>query len=234
MNIRDRLIEKLEGCEIFEVFTILEREFSNKIIFTTSLSAEDQIILNELNKLNTNIKVVTLDTGRLFPETYELIQKNEARFKKKIDVYFPNNIDVEKMVNEHGINLFFESVENRKLCCNVRKVNPLKRALAGYEIWINGLRKEQAETRKDLQIAEYDKNLNIIKINPLYNWTEGDVWAYIKENKIPYNNLHDKNYPSIGCQPCTRAISEGEDIRAGRWWWENPETKECGLHKIEK
>lgn len=234
MNIRERLIEKLEGCEIFEVFTILEREFSNKIIFTTSLSAEDQIILNELNKLNTNIKVVTLDTGRLFPETYELIQKNKARFKKNIDVYFPNNIDVEKMVNEHGINLFFESVENRKLCCNVRKVIPLKRALAGYEIWINGLRKEQAETRKDLQIAEYDKNLNIIKINPLYNWTEGDVWAYIKENKIPYNNLHDKNYPSIGCQPCTRAISEGEDIRAGRWWWENPETKECGLHKIEK
>jgi phosphoadenosine phosphosulfate reductase len=135
------------------------------------------------------------------------------------------------MVNKHGINLFYESVENRKMCCNVRKIEPLKRALKNNEIWITGLRREQSVTRTTMQFAEYDKENNIIKINPLINWTNEDVWKQIKEKKIPYNLLHDKGFPSIGCFPCTRAVEKGEDIRAGRWWWENPDTKECGLHK---
>jgi phosphoadenosine phosphosulfate reductase len=148
-----------------------------------------------------------------------------------MSVYFPDAGRVEEMVNTKGINLFFESVENRKLCCNIRKIEPLKRAFAGLDVWICGLRREQSVTRQDMQLIEWDKGNSIIKLNPLIDWTEEEVRKYIKDHGIPYNPLHDKGYPSIGCQPCTRAIFPGEDIRAGRWWWENPDTKECGLHK---
>ena len=148
-----------------------------------------------------------------------------------MQVFFPDHQKIEAMVNSKGINLFYESVENRKLCCNLRKIEPLKRAFDGLKVWICGLRREQSVTRNTMQKVEWDEANGLIKLNPLIDWSETDVWNFIQSNKIPYNPLHDKGFPSIGCLPCTRAIIPGEDIRAGRWWWENPETKECGLHK---
>jgi phosphoadenosine phosphosulfate reductase len=172
-----------------------------------------------------------LDTGRLFPETYDLIERTSNKYGINLSVYFPDSEQVEAMVNTKGINLFYHRVENRKECCGVRKIQPLKRAFKELNAWICGLRREQSVTRTDMQIVEWDENNGLIKINPLINWTEEEVWNYARENKVPYNVLHDKGFPSIGCQPCTRAIEPGEDVRAGRWWWENPESKECGLHK---
>jgi len=180
--------------------------------------------------LDFEIKIFTLDTGRLFEETYDLLDIAEKKYKLNIGIYFPDAQHIEKMVHEKGINLFYESVENRKLCCHLRKVEPLKRALSEMEVWISGLRREQALTRKESKIVEWDESNNLIKINPLIDWTRKQVWNYITERKIPYNSLHDKGYASIGCLPCTRAILPGEDERAGRWWWENSENKECGLH----
>ena len=172
-----------------------------------------------------------MDTGRLFPETYDLIALSEKRYCKKIEIYFPDSSAVEKMVAENGINLFFDSVKSRKECCKVRKIEPLFRALSLYDVWICGLRQEQSVTRNELQIAELD-NLNKIKISPLYNWSEKTVWDYIKTNNVPYNTLHDKKFSSIGCACCTRALQDGEGVRDGRWWWEAPEHKECGLHIV--
>ena len=203
----------------------------DKAVFSTSLGAEDQVITHMLMQINPDVKIFTLDTGRMFPETYELIEKTEARYDKRIQVFFPDYKAVENMVSTRGINLFYYSIENRKLCCHIRKIEPLKRALKGNHVWITGLRREQSPTRQDTRFAEWDQANRIIKINPLLDWTEKQVWDYIHENKVPYNTLHDKGFPSIGCQPCTRAVERGEDIRAGRWWWENPESKECGLHK---
>jgi phosphoadenosine phosphosulfate reductase len=177
-----------------------------------------------------NTKVFTLDTGRLFPETYELIEKTNRKYGIKIEVYFPDYRRVEEMVRTKGINLFYESVENRKLCCHIRKIEPLKRAFENLEVWICGLRKDQSVTRFFTQAVEWDETNGLIKINPLINWTEKMVWDYIRQHEVPYNTLHDKGFPSIGCQPCTRAVNKGEDIRSGRWWWEMPEQKECGLH----
>jgi len=181
--------------------------------------------------IDKNTQIFTLDTGRLFPETYSLIERTNNKYKTKIQIFFPDYHEVEQMVHEKGINLFYDSVENRKLCCSIRKTQPLQRALKNAEAWICGLRKEQSVTRQDLDVIEWDANNDLLKINPLINWTEKQVWDYIKTNHIPYNKLHDKGFPSIGCQPCTRAIEPGEDIRSGRWWWENPEHKECGLHR---
>ena len=155
----------------------------------------------------------------------------KSRYKINIDVYFPIAEKIQKMVNEKGINLFYDSVENRKECCFIRKIEPLQRAFKGLDAWICGLRRDQSVTRQDMKLVEWDDNNKLIKINPLIDWSEEHLWDYIKENNVPYNKLHDKGFPSIGCQPCTRAIEKGEDVRAGRWWWENPETKECGLHK---
>jgi phosphoadenosine phosphosulfate reductase len=151
-----------------------------------------------------------------------------------INIYHPHNEDVENMVNSKGVNLFYESVENRKLCCHVRKIVPLQRALQGKKAWITGLRRQQSVTRTDLQVVEWDETHQLFKINPLLDWTEEQLWAFIKEKNIPYNTLHDQGFPSIGCQPCTRAVQADEDLRAGRWWWELPESKECGLHVHEK
>ncbi len=203
-----------------------------KTVFSTSLGAEDQVITHMLAQLDIDVSIFTLDTGRMFPETYDVLTKTKARYGIHIQVYFPDAARVEEMVNAHGINLFYESIANRKLCCNIRKIEPLKRALKGQDIWITGLRREQSPTRSNMQFAEWDKENEIIKLNPLMEWSEQDVWTYIRANKIPYNTLHDKGFPSIGCQPCTRAVMPGEDIRSGRWWWENPETKECGLHHL--
>jgi phosphoadenosine phosphosulfate reductase len=201
-----------------------------KAVFSTSLGAEDQVITHMLATQDLREGIFTLDTGRLFPETYELMEKTCVRYGIRIEVFFPDTGKVELMVREKGINLFYQSIENRKLCCNIRKTEPLRRALSGKEIWITGLRREQSPTRQDLAMAQWDAANQIIKVNPLLEWTEKQVWEYIHRHKIPYNVLHDKGFPSIGCQPCTRAILPGEDIRAGRWWWENPDTRECGLH----
>lgn len=206
-------------------------EFKGKICFSTSLGAEDQVITHLIAGIDKSTPVFTLDTGRMFQETYDLLDITEKRYKIRIEVFFPDKQAVEEMVNQKGINLFFESIENRKLCCHIRKIDPLKRALEKYDLWISGLRREQSVTRENLELVEWDPPHRKIKINPLINWKYDDVWSFIHEYDIPYNPLHDKGFPSIGCQPCTRAVQPGEDIRAGRWWWELPELKECGLHK---
>lgn len=214
-----------------EIISYFIHHFPNKILFASSMGMEDQVVTDMVCKIDPAMKIITLDTGRLFPETYDLISKTCVKYKTKIQVYFPDNTEVENMVSDHGINLFYKSVKNRKLCCNIRKVNPFKRALEGYDVWISGLRRTQSVTRQDINIIEWDEANSMIKINPIIEWSYDDVKNYINENKVPYNPLHDKDFPSIGCQPCTRAILPDEDLRAGRWWWENPENKECGLNK---
>ena len=226
----DHLNEELKGKNAAEILKFVSAEFKQKIRFASSMGVEDQVITHLIAENQLPVDVFTLDTGRMFPETYEVIDKTQARYNIKISVYFPDAKEVEEMVNEKGINLFYHSIENRKLCCGIRKTKPLKRALYGMDGWITGLRREQSPTRKDLQVVEWDQGNKLIKVNPLLEWSEKQTWDFVKENKIPYNALHDKGFPSIGCQPCTRAIMPGEDVRSGRWWWENPETKECGLH----
>ena len=205
--------------------------FPGKVTFSTSLGQEDQVITQLIADAHLPISIFSLDTGRLFPETLDLLARTEAKYKQNIKVYYPNTESIEKLVSEIGINGFYESVENRKSCCFVRKVEPLKRALAGNEVWVTGLRAEQSANRSDMKRIEWDEGNQILKFNPLLDWTFDEMIEYINEKKIPYNPLHDKGFISIGCAPCTRAISAGEDPRAGRWWWENPEHKECGLHK---
>jgi phosphoadenosine phosphosulfate reductase len=222
-----KLVQNKSPQEIIQLFF---EKFKNKIAFSNSFGAEDQVITDMISKIDKSLKIFTLDTGRLFPETYDIIERTSKRYGIPIQIFFPDAMQVEKMVNEKGVNLFFESIENRKQCCHIRKIEPLKRAFSGLDVWICGLRRSQSITRNEVQIVEWDENNGLIKLNPLVDWTEEQVWAYIQENKVPYNRLHDKGFPSVGCQPCTRAIEKGEDLRAGRWWWENPETKECGLH----
>lgn len=215
-----------------KVLEFFLNEYSGKIAFASSLGAEDQVLTHMVLSINPSIKIFTLDTGRLFPETYDLIDRTNSRFNFNMQVYFPSAKKVEKMVHEKGINLFYASVENRKICCYTRKIEPLHRALEGYDMWITGLRKDQSVTRHQNKLVELDENNHgLIKLNPLINWSEEMVWNYIEEYNIPYNKLHDQGFSSIGCQPCTRAIEKKEDVRAGRWWWEHPEHKECGLHK---
>lgn len=206
------------------------KEHPGKVVFSSSLSIEDQVVTHMLIKQTQKPIIFTLDTGRLFYETYDLIDKTNKHFGINIRIMFPDQSQVEQMSIERGINLFYESIESRKQCCNIRKIEPLKRALAGNEVWITGLRSEQSPTRHDMHFAQWDDGNNIIKVNPILNWTESQVWDYIHANRIPYNPLQENGFPSMGCKPCTRAIKPGEDIRAGRWWWEQPETKECGLH----
>jgi len=226
----DSLNKKFAQSTPTEALTWFLNEYHGKITLASSMGAEDQVLTDMIVKIDPSTKIFTLDTGRLFYETYELIEKTSLRYKVKIDIYFPDPNKVETMVNEKGINLFFQSVENRKQCCHIRKIEPLKRAFSGLDVWICGLRREQSTTRTQNEMLEWDEANGLIKLNPLIDWTEQEVWDYIKEHNVPYNVLHDKGFPSIGCQPCTRAIFPGEDVRAGRWWWENPETKECGLH----
>jgi len=197
--------------------------------------AEDVAVVDMLVKINPKARIFTLDTGRLNPETYDLIDRVRERYGIDIEVMFPDAAEVEEMVRREGVNLFYQSVENRKLCCNLRKVQPLKRMLSSLDAWITGLRRDQAVTRTVLKKIEIDETFGgIIKLNPLADWSNKDVWDYIHKNNVPYNELHDKGYPSIGCGPCTRSVKPGEDIRAGRWWWESPEGKECGLHVKSK
>ncbi|WP_044172317.1 phosphoadenylyl-sulfate reductase [Flectobacillus major] len=209
-------------------------EHYNQVVFSSSFGQEDQVITDAIFKNNPtkaplNIRVFTLDTGRLFQETYELMDSTKTKYNQQFETYFPNTAKVEALVKEKGFNSFYYSVENRKECCFIRKIEPLKRALAGAEIWITGLRSEQSDNRAGMEIVEWDEANKVIKFNPLIHWTYDEVLAYLKENKVPDNPLHRKGFISIGCAPCTRAIAEGEHPRAGRWWWEASQ-KECGLH----
>jgi phosphoadenosine phosphosulfate reductase len=198
------------------------------------MGAEDQVLTAMIAAINPATRIFTLDTGRLFNTTLSLIGNTRERFNVNIEVLFPEASAVENMVNEKGVNLFYESVENRKLCCNIRKVVQVRRALVGMDAWISGLRREQSVTRANMNIIEWDSEFGLVKINPLISWTEEQVWEYIRKNNIPYNPLHDSGFRSIGCQPCTRAVKPGDDLRSGRWWWEDADKKECGLHEFRK
>ncbi|MFA6741667.1 MAG: phosphoadenylyl-sulfate reductase [Arcobacteraceae bacterium] len=222
--------KELENKSTQEVIEYFLTKFKN-VALSSSLAAEDQVLTDIILKQDKNATIFTLDTGRLHPETYDVMDATNLKYGVKIDVFFPKNEKVQELYQTQGVNGHYESINNRKNCCNIRKIEPLKRALKDVEVWITGLRAAQSVTRVDMPLVEWDENFKVIKVNPLINWTEKDVWDYIKENRVPYNKLHDKGFPSIGCAPCTRAIKDGEDIRAGRWWWENPEHKECGLHK---
>ena len=227
----EQLNQQFEGQSPEAVIQYFLSEYSGKIALSSSLGIEDQVLTDMIVKADKSTRIFTLDTGRLFPETYSLIDKTNIKYDIHLEVLFPDYMEVEKMVKEEGINLFYKGIDQRKACCRVRKLDPLKRAFQGLEVWICGLRKEQSITRQAVQLIEWDENNGLIKLNPLIHFTEDQVWDYIKKNHVPYNKLHDQGFPSIGCQPCTRAIQPGEDIRAGRWWWENPDQKECGLHK---
>lgn len=200
------------------------------IVFANSMGAEDMVLTDLILKEFPGIGIFSLDTGRLPEETYALMQRLEEKYGYRVKLYYPDTSAIENFVRANGINAFYNSVEMRKECCRIRKVEPLKRALAGQDAWITGQRRSQSVTRTALEPIEYDQTFGLDKANPLYDWEEQDVWAYIKTHEVPYNALHDRHYPSIGCAPCTRAIAKGEDIRAGRWWWENPDSKECGLN----
>ncbi|AOW08340.1 phosphoadenylyl-sulfate reductase [Flavobacterium gilvum] len=228
--IANSLLEKTAGFSIEETLSFLANEYQGKVVFSTSFGQEDQVITALIAKNELPITIFTLDTGRLFQETYDVFHKTVKKYKVAIQAYFPDANDVENLLNKKGPNSFYESVENRKECCFIRKVAPLTKALKGNEIWITGLRAEQSENRNSLAAFEYDAHFNIIKFNPLLKWSLEDVQKYIDENNVPQNALHKKGFVSIGCAPCTRAIVEGEDIRAGRWWWESSH-KECGLHQ---
>lgn len=225
-----RLNEDLKEKTAQEILQFFIHEYAGNVALATSLGAEDQVLTDMIIHIDKSTRIFTLDTGRVFPETYEVIDKTSKKYGITIEIFFPDYKQVEKMVNEKGINLFYESIENRKLCCQIRKTIPLKRALKDVDIWVTGIRKDQSITRFYTPLVEWDDVNQVIKVNPLLNWAEKDIWNYIKENDVPYNQLHDKGFASIGCRPCTRAIESGEDIRAGRWWWEEPEHKECGLH----
>lgn len=233
MNI-EQLNSQFEGKSPEEVLRYFLAEYKGKIALSSSLGLEDQVLTDLVVKIDPEARIFTLDTGRLFPETYSLIDKTNMKYNIKLEVFFPDFREVEKMVKSEGVNLFYAGIEQRKTCCRVRKLEPLKRAFEGLEVWICGLRREQSITRQDVRLVEWDEANGLIKLNPLIEFSEQQVWDYIKANTVPYNKLHDKGFPSIGCQPCTRAIQPGEDIRAGRWWWENPEHKECGLHSRTK
>lgn len=222
-------IQQIEKLTLEQSLSKLCDIIPDGIVFSTSLGQEDQIITDVIFKNKLPIKVFTLDTGRLFYEHYDLLANNNSRYKTNTEVYFPEAEEVEKFVNEKGINGFFHSVENRKECCNIRKVKPLNRALKGAKVWITGLRSEQSENRENLKMIEWDEQRQLYKFNPLIHWTYDEVLYYISENKIMDLPLHRKGFISVGCKPCTRAIEPGENPRAGRWWWEESQ-KECGLH----
>jgi len=224
------LLEKTKGFSLEETLSFLANEYQGKVVFSTSFGQEDQVITALIAKNDLPITIFTLDTGRLFQETYDVFHKTLKKYKKEIKVYFPEASAVEKLLETKGPNSFYDSVENRKECCFIRKVAPLTKALKGNAIWITGLRAEQSENRNNLDLFEYDAHFDIIKFNPLLKWTLKEVEEYLEKNNVPQNALHKQGFVSIGCAPCTIAIAEGEDIRAGRWWWESSH-KECGLHQ---
>ena len=214
-----------------ELLEIVAERFGGHTVFTTSFGYEDQVITDMIFRNNVPVEIITLDTGRMFEETYKVWQRTLEKYNQSIRAYFPESQDVEALVNEKGTLSFYESLENRKECCYFRKVKPLKRALAGMKCWITGLRASQSEGRSNLLPFMWDEVHQVVKFNPILDWSLDDVIQYVHQNNVPYNALHDKGFVSIGCEPCTRAIKPGEDFRAGRWWWEQNSGKECGLHK---
>ena len=205
--------------------------FGGGAVVASSLGAEDQVLTHMIGQRRLPLRVFTLDTGRLFPESYDLIERTREELGVSIEVFFPDPSAVESMVREEGVNLFYRSVELRKRCCGIRKVEPLRRALSGASVWIVGLRNDQSPTRSRVETLEWDDANGLLKLSPLARWSADDVWAYVRAHGVPYHPLHDRGFPSIGCAPCTRAVDPGEDPRAGRWWWERPDQKECGLHQ---
>lgn len=227
-------IAALKGADAQEIVAWALKTFGQNVALASSFGAEDMVLTDMMVKINPKARIFTLDTGRLPQETYELIEETMKKYAINFEYYCPDTTALEKMNAEAGPNLFYSSIENRKRCCRVRKIDLLNRALGSLSAWICGLRKAQSVTRTDIEEVEVDAaHGSIYKINPLVNWSEEKVWDYIKTNNIPFNKLHDQNYPSIGCAPCTRAVKPGEDVRAGRWWWEDPTLKECGLHKTK-
>lgn len=204
--------------------------YGDRIALSSSLSAEDQALTDMMLGINPQARIFSLDTGRLFPETYALLDKTNLHYGIKIEVFCPQTEALQEMVSTQGINLFYESIEKRHFCCQVRKLEPLSRAFRTLDAWVCGLRRGQSVTRNDMRRVEWDERHGLLKINPLIDWSEEQVWVYVREHRVPYNKLHDQGFPSIGCQPCTRAVKPGEDIRSGRWWWEDPQHRECGLH----
>jgi len=234
------MAKEFEEKKAEEILKWAIEKFGKKVALASSFGAEDVVLIDMLMKIDPSARIFTIDTGRLPQETYDVIEKIMEKYGAKIEFLFPDKRAVEEMLERYGPNLFYKSVELRRLCCHIRKVEPLERILKDLDAWITGLRREQSVTRVQIEKVEEDERTFdgikrvLIKINPLADWTEKQVWDYIKRNNVPYNALHDRNYPSIGCAPCTRAIKPGEDIRAGRWWWETPEKKECGLHIKQK
>jgi phosphoadenosine phosphosulfate reductase len=227
------LLRQLKGRTMADGLRLLAAAYPGKISFSTSFSAEDQVISDAILSNDIPISLFTLDTGRLFAETYSVWTNTLEKYDATIKAYYPKSDLLESFVQEKGPNSFYESVENRKACCHIRKVEPLKRALQGIEVWVTGLRAEHSGDRKELEILEWDGSNQLIKFHPLLQWNTEEVKAYIDDHQVPYNILHDRGFVSIGCAPCTRAIKPGEDFRAGRWWWEDSNKKECGLHVHE-
>ena len=215
-------------AQLTSIIQQVEREYS-PAAFACSFGAEDMVLLDLISKVARKIEIFTLDTGRLPEETHALLDRVRDHYPVPVRVYFPDSDQVETWVEQNGINAFYRSAAQRKQCCHIRKVVPLGRALTGKRAWLTGLRREQSTDRQALQLKEWDEENELAKFNPLLDWSLDDVWSYIRSNKVPYNALHDRGYPSIGCAPCTRAVEPGQDIRAGRWWWEDT-NKECGLH----
>jgi phosphoadenosine phosphosulfate reductase len=223
------------AARVTQTLTTLERiaEEHSPAVFASSLAAEDMVLTDLILKAGLPLGIFSLETGRLHKETLDMVARVQERYGYEIALYRPRQSDVTAHIVKHGHNAFYDSVELRKECCHIRKVEPLGRALQGKAAWITGQRRAQSSTRSDLPVQEDDAAHGMQKFNPLADWSEEEVWEYIRGNDVPYNPLHDQGYPSIGCEPCTRAIEPGEDVRAGRWWWENPESKECGLHLVD-
>lgn len=230
MNTIEEIKKIIEGHRAEEVLKVLSERFIGSVTFSTSFGMEDQVIAHQIFSNDLPVQVFTLDTGRLFPETYSVWNRTVDKYKKRIETYYPKTDSVERLLSEKGPNSFYESVENRQECCGIRKVEPLKRALEGKKLWITGIRQDQSTNRNTMDWVEWDENHQLIKVHPLFYWTIEEVKEYIKQHNIPYNSLHDKGFPSIGCAPCTRAVPPGGDSRDGRWWWEDQSKKECGLH----
>jgi phosphoadenosine phosphosulfate reductase len=230
------LAATLDGATPYESLRHALREFGDDLRIACSLGVEDMVVLHEAARAGSDLgvapRVFLLDTGRLHQETYDLLDRARDRYKLDIEVYAPEAIAIESLVRSKGPNSFYASVDNRRECCGVRKLRPLARALEGARAWVTGLRREQARSRAQARAVEFDEaNGGLLKMNPLANWTNDDVWAFVREHGVPTHALHGRGYPSIGCAPCTRAVEPGEDARAGRWWWETEGHKECGLHR---
>lgn len=224
------LREKFQNGSIQEILEYFLRVYEGRITLASSLGLEDQVLTDLVLKINPGTGIFVLDTGRLPQETYELMEETMKKYHMNYDVYFPEWSAVEQMTRQFGPNLFYKSSELRQKCCQIRKVEPFRRALKDLKVWITGLRREQDRNRARTETIEWDETNELIKVNPLTAWSLEQVWQYIREHRVPYNKLHDQDYPSIGCSPCTRAVRPGEELRAGRWWWEDQEKKECGLH----